>query len=103
MLCGGFLAKDQSDTNVSIQHHDSLWPRRVSVSALFQHAYRLLVPPSLARALANLCRREKAKADRDNYYKKRKQDKQKHMKRTARGQPVTKNIISGILDKLQQE
>ena len=47
--------------------------------------------------------REKAKTDRGNYYKKRQQDKKAHMKRTAKGQPVTKHLISSILDKLQNE
>jgi len=47
--------------------------------------------------------REKAKKDKDEYYKKRQTDRKAHLKRTAKGQPVTKNLISSILDKLQKE
>jgi len=56
-------------------------------------------PPLGARQIC----REKAIKDKDEYYKKRQKDKKTHLKRTAKGQPVTKNIISSILDKLQNE
>jgi hypothetical protein len=65
----------------------------------------LLCWPSLPwrHRLALARGRKKAEEDRSNYYKKRQDDKKKHMKRTAKGQPVTKNLISSILDKLQNE
>jgi len=47
--------------------------------------------------------RAKASKDKDNYYKKRQLNKKTHMQRTVKGQPVTKNLISSILDKLQNE
>jgi hypothetical protein len=46
---------------------------------------------------------EKAKAARDAYFKGRKKDRAMHMKKTAKGQPVLKNMINGMLAKLQKD
>jgi hypothetical protein len=46
---------------------------------------------------------EKAKAARDAYFKNRKKDRAMHMKKTAKGQPVLKNMIQGMLAKLQKD
>jgi hypothetical protein len=63
----------------------------------------ILPPPPPVRRVCPRARREKAHADKDNYYKKRQLDKKAHMKRTSKGQPVTKTLISNILAKLQKE